>query len=202
MTNGQSMREDPEIRKGVLASIIASILVLIFIQPVLRLVWALVLGLGGKFLDKYIDSIYRSSAFGHRNHVDVMLLLFLFAASSGLFMGFTSVITHRIIDSRSVPAHPKKRNLMLMSVLMLVGTPIFLVASLSVSIRSLADLQYNTSFQQRLKVLAPKITDAQFKELEADWASMKSRQDYLSIKVRMEAIAQENRITLPEVLLR
>ena len=108
MTNGQSMREDPEIRKGVLASIIASILVLIFIQPVLRLVWALVLGLGGKFLDKYIDSIYRSSAFGHRNHVDVMLLLFLFAASSGLFMGFTSVITHRIIDSRSVPRAPQE----------------------------------------------------------------------------------------------
>jgi hypothetical protein len=77
-----------------------------------------------------------------------------------------------------------------MSIWLLVVIPVFV------------DLQLNTSFQQRTTVLSPIISDVKFKELRAEWALMKNRNDYLKINKEMDDIAKNNGISLPEPLLK
>lgn len=65
-----------------------------------------------------------------------------------------------------------------------------------------ADLQLNASFEQRLQVLAPHVTEKEVKELRASWALMTTKAHYLSIKSKMELLASQANIQLPAVLLR
>jgi hypothetical protein len=64
----------------------------------------------------------------------------------------------------------------------------------------LSDLQLNASFNQRMAVLAPEITDLEAKRLRARWASMRSREDYLAITAGMDAVANQKGIKLRKVL--
>lgn len=64
------------------------------------------------------------------------------------------------------------------------------------------DLQTNASFQQRITVLAPVITDQEYKELQAMWASMDSRSDYEAINLKLELLASEHGIRLPKPLMK
>ncbi len=198
MADGDSITRDPEVRKGVVVSIVASIIVIILIQPLLRLIWAVVLGVSVHFVQRYVDTIYRNSALGHRNYIDVWLLMLFLSLMCGGYLAIGLRSTRRVLPPKAAPKKFGKRRLWLIWALVAVVH----FAVIGCVIRPFADLQYNTSFQQRLKVLAPKITDLEFKEIEAAWASMQSRQDYLAIKAKMEALAEQHNLTLPRVLLR
>ena len=202
MTPNESITRDYKIRKSIIASVIASVIIIILIQPLLRLVWSLVLGQGSRFIQAYVDSIYQSAALGHRNHVDVMMLSLFVGVISGAFTGislvFTLAITKGILRPDRKPQKLAKRSLLLLW----LGILLLLVFAIALIIMPFADLQYNTSFQQRLKVLAPRITELEAKELEAAWASMQSRADYEAIKAKMEDMAQQYDISLPPTLLK
>jgi len=77
---------------------------------------------------------------------------------------------------------------------------LMLVLTIFGAVQPVADLQLNTSFQQRLKVLAPALSDLQMKEFEAAWASMQTRADFLAIQLRMERAATQHNIVLPKPL--
>ena len=64
-------------------------------------------------------------------------------------------------------------------------------------VANLAATQLNTSFNQRVAALAPRITDQQVKELRARWALMEKRSDYLSIVADMDKLAKETGSKLP-----
>jgi len=64
-----------------------------------------------------------------------------------------------------------------------------------------ACLQLNSSFDQRLTVLAPKISDQEYEEFRALWAGMKSRKDYKIIENKMNNSANKYGIQLPTPLL-
>ena len=198
MAENESITKDPQIRKGVIASVIASLAVIVLIQPVLRLVWSTILSIASRYLQGYVDSIYSSAALGHRNYVDVLLLMYMYACIAGMATGLGSVLTQRV----SRPEHPPKKLGRRHVVLYWGLVVLFYVLAVATAVRPFADLQVNTSFQQRLKVLAPRITDLEMKELEAAWASMKGRADYDAITLKMESIAKQHGITLPERLLK
>jgi hypothetical protein len=47
---------------GIIGGLISSVMVLIFIQPILSLLWRLILTVGGSIHEGYVDRIYRSAA--------------------------------------------------------------------------------------------------------------------------------------------
>jgi len=53
------------------------------------------------------------------------------------------------------------------------------------------------SFQQRLTVLAPAITDKEYKLFDAKWANMRSKADYDALNAVIEERAKQSGITLP-----
>ena len=69
--------------------VIVAILVLIFIQPILKLIWQAILWLGTYVYDGLSDSVYRSAALGNRNYLDVFFLFLLTASAVGTASGLT-----------------------------------------------------------------------------------------------------------------
>ena len=65
-----------------------------------------------------------------------------------------------------------------------------------------ADIQLNTSFKQRLNALLPYISEQEEEELRSMWAMMGNRQDYVDITNKMDSIAAEKGIRIPDLLLK
>jgi len=200
MTEKTPVTKDPQIRRGIIASVIASVIILVFIQPVLRLAWSAILAFGTRIFQGYIDSIYANAALGHKSYIDFILLILILSLFSGFSVGMLRVMT--IAFKRRAPhleRRPRlsKRHLLIMFWILII---IFHLSVLSLIIPPYSDLQLNTSFQQRLTVLAPKLTDLEEEELKAAWASMQTRSHYEDIKLQMEEIAREHGITLPKTL--
>jgi hypothetical protein len=61
-------------------------------------------------------------------------------------------------------------------------------------------MQMKASFEQRLAVLAPKISELDRKQFVASWASMQNQNDYGLIVQKMEANAMASGIILPPLL--
>ena len=101
--------KDPQIRRGVIAGIIASVIVLIFVKPLIRLFWAALLNVGLNFIQTYVDSIYRHAALGQRNDVDLIILFVIFAILLGLFTAVTHIAIRHVFPAQKMATHNKKR---------------------------------------------------------------------------------------------
>jgi len=195
------MQSDYPMKKSIMASIIASICVVIFIKPILNVIWLILVFISNSVYMNLINQLYKNASLGHRNLVSVTV--FLIAGS--IIIGITLIpyilpAIRKYLPSRSIEKKKKAKK----GLVFIYHFGIFLIIVSILLLMTLAysNLQLNTSFQQRLTILAPKISDQEYKELAASWASMQSRDDYLKINSQMENIAKNNNIILPKPLLK
>jgi hypothetical protein len=69
------------------------------------------------------------------------------------------------------------------------------------TIVAVADLQLNSSFNRRLTIVLPKLSDQEHKEFLASWAAMTTRRDYQQLNTRLEDVAKARGVKLPKPLL-
>jgi len=188
----------------VIASIIASVLVIFFVQPVLSLAWKLLLS-NIRFLS---DLTYRHAALNMREENAFVLLLLVYSSLIGFFLG-TSIYAYSSADAirkqiaeprmerflRAITISSLKSKLGATTVLLIV----LIAGGVSMTVR-FRDIQLNASFEQRLAVLAPHVSDQEYKELVAYWAGMQSEEDYRAIVEKMESLAKARGVKLPELL--
>ena len=194
---------DINIRKSIIASLISSIIVLVFIKPILNLGWKFLLWCSTNFYQNFLNVVYKNAALGQRDWVSVILFFVLVSIAMGIS---TEILTRPIFRKLQKIKEKKgdnifrkiKRISICLSYIILIVT-IFLLICIAVSV--FADLQLNTSFQQRLAVLSPKIGDLETKNLQASWALMESREDYKNIILRMEELAEKYKVKLPKLLI-
>ncbi len=169
---------------GIISGIVSSLIVIIFIHPILSFIWNAVVTIGGSVQQGYVDRIYRNAAIGDRNLVGHMtfLILLTFSLFGAMFLWMRTAVSSRFLNIVSALAA-----LVLCSVLLVAF-------SLSSGI-----MEISASFTQRLTVLAPAISDAEYKTLKARWASMRAKADYDAIVTAMDRRAAELGITLPPV---
>lgn len=180
-----------DIRRAVIASLVASILVLLVIQPAIRAFYTLLAATGSR----YVDSAYRNASLGHRNWVEVLFFMGIYSVALG-------AATALLILSRRWGRERVKAS---RRVLTILNYPLFALALFvwgGFIASSYVDLQLNASFEQRLTVLAPVLSEEEEEGLRAEWASMTSRVDYLEIMRKVEALAQARGVRLPPRLLR
>ena len=193
------MNIDPTLRKSIIASIIASVLVIIFVKPIMNLIWGFMSWIGVNVYEGYIDTIYSNAALGQRDWVSVTIFSFIVALLLGVITGAVTMV---VLRERILKIKKKQhKNAIISKSLHIIFGLAFLIALLLLLTSVYTDLQLNTSFQQRLTVLAPKISDQQYKSLNASWALMQSRTDYFDIVSEMERLADMHKIELPKLLL-
>jgi hypothetical protein len=194
------MLDDPVVRKGILASVVATLLFMVFLNPLLKLAWLLMTRFSFGALGWFSDQVYRTAALGETNSIG---LFFLFAIT-GLSLGVLVGVIHSSLERRRqqkagwIPA-PRSRKPG--ALLALIGLCMFTVFSAHVSILEFARTQLNTSFRQRRAVIAPYISEHDDKELGAMWASMRTRTDYDKISAKFEEYAAKYGVKLPPPLL-
>ena len=198
-SGGSTWWSDSSIRKGVLASVIASLVILLFVQPILTGLGRLLLWTTNSLWQRLSDQLYISAALGHRNDVDVIILAFVLLP---LIIIPSLVLIRRIgrhsASKSTTTRTPQKRT---GALVVLIYSAFGVLLSISIVVSSFVDLQLNTSFRQRLTVLAPTLSEAEIRQLEASWAAMRSQVDYEAIVTRMEVIAQTRGVVLPKPLL-
>lgn len=205
---------DRTLRIQLSVSIVASILVIYFIQPLLEYTWAVLVIILSKSFQTLLDGVYRSAALGHnRDETSFFVLMlgiglgipffFIFAHEMGRLQGRLSYLLSRLRGEEKLPVDRKDRlRERLLDLAGWLGMAVVLVAFLYILTVQFADLQLNSSFQQRMTVLAPHITGQEEKELRAVWASMRSRNDYLLLNEHLERLAAEKAVKLPSPLLK
>jgi hypothetical protein len=221
------MFKDKEIRKGIISSIIASLIFLIFFQPILNSLWTILSRLSENTYSGYIDNVYKNAALGHRNWIDYLSLNFLFGFLFVLITALLIRFRRKIIfiqqkikyqsisdENEKQQYHNKinkgyrnrtlfyiKHGKKIVVFTYLYQTFIFLVFA-DTLFKAYVDLQLNASFEQRLVVLAPNIDDQQEEVLRSQWASMTSRKDYEVFNKNFEQLANLKNVELPELLLK
>jgi len=190
-----------ELRKSILVEVVAGILVLIFAQTIGRFAWNGIVWSSINIYAGIAKSVYKNAALGQRNWIDIVLLTFLlyFMVATVLGLYLRKVEIRGASRIKEAYAKLPKKIRSAIPIIMVVA---FVLSVLYVGTLAFVDLQLNASFQQRLTVLAPKISEQEYKELQAAWASMQSRPDYESINTRMDSLARQHGIELPELLLK
>ncbi len=105
---------------------------------------------------------------------------------------------------KSTPHPERAKKLSKASRLFIIGIILLFinVFIFGIIIMYFADVEYNTSFRQRLTVLAPMLSEIEEEELEARWASMRNRADYEAIEAEIEKLANNHSLQLPPSLLK
>lgn len=190
------MFNDPNFRKNLLVSIITSVLVIIFIEPLLKLSANGIMWLGENISASFTKSVYTSAALGFREKFSFIQLSIFFAAVIGFIAGVESskILKTKIVIQKEVAKSQIRKILSACLASLTILIVIYLMAG------NFIELQLNTSFNQRLSVLSAKITDQQVKDLRAAWALMENRSDYEKLTTEMNSLAQEHHIKLPLAL--
>jgi len=190
------MLQDPNTRKSIYASVIASAIVIVFIQPILSGVGALLIW-GGEHISANISrAIYTSAAIGLREKFSFMLLLL----QTGLLSGIATGVSTGLLLRRHTLQQGVQRKPTLIRAITWGLTVLALIATLNLLTINYADFQMNASFNQRIAVLAPAIGNEEVLRLRSAWASMESRGDYLAIVKRMDGLATQHNYKLPKLL--
>ncbi len=188
------MLEDPTFRREIYVAVIAAVVVMLVIEPLLRLTVNGVLWAGAYLYEGFANSVYRSAALGLREKFSFITLAVLFSIMSGLTAGITSALWWKGRPRISERSLLTRKYIALACVAFLFFAGFYMVGL------NFADFQLNASFNQRLTVLAPNLSDQQQKELRARWAAMEKRSDYVAINSELESLATKHGVKLPKLL--
>lgn len=188
--------------KNVRNGVVVSVVMLYLIEPAMKLAVDIVPQFGGRFYRLVWDRAAMQASIGG-DYIDFAMFAILFSAIVGAFIGrfgagaafprlFGRKGGRRTVDSAWV--RWEKRFVML---LMLIVGPI---AGTTLLI-DFAAQQMKLSFDRRIAVLAPAITEESEEVLRARFADLSGRADYQSLNDEMNRLAFESRIHLPEPLL-
>jgi hypothetical protein len=192
------MKIDSNYKVGIVSSVIASCIFLIFLQPILHGVSGILFGVGSTVFRAYTDRLFAQSALlvPPDSSFDVLecIVVFMTAVVTGYTVAriafWRTPIRSKAEDKPdTADRFPWK---------FLVLTAFIAFAAVAIIYGHLFQLRVITSFKQHMTAIAPYISDAQTKQLYSEWTQMRNKADYLRIYAKLEPIAQQNNIRLPE----
>lgn len=225
------MWKDESIRKGIISSVIASLVVIIFIDPLLNFIWGGIANGGSQIQEYYVNLVYKNAALGNRNWLDVIFYLFFLSIFCGglVILNFWLNLQEKELFDKVLDIENKvnkkenvsketlseeqikekvqelkerfKKGKWRPTLIYILFISILFCSILSYFLAH-SDLQLNVTFQQRIRIVAPFIDEQKEEELNSQWAQMKSRDDYKKIIKQFNEIAKNAKIELPEPLMK
>lgn len=181
-----------QLKIGIFGSVIGA-LIMLFIGPILNFLWRLILNVGGALHQGYVDGIYRNAAMagGNPHGEATLFILVLVFIIVGLFrmLEFTKARASSVLGGFAT----------LMELATMFLLQVVLLAVLFRAVISIGTGEITESFAQRLTVLAPAISDSEYKILKARWANMRGKADYDALVGQMNKRATELGVNLPPV---
>jgi hypothetical protein len=176
--------DNKALRLGIISGIISSLIVVIFIHPILSLLWNVFITVAGSIHQGYVDRIYRNAALSERNLFSLVTILGL------LLVAFLII---------SLQGYSRSKGARVLNITMFVMTLFMIITGFFAFSLAMGVMEIRASFSQRLSVLAPAIDDHEYKMFRARWASMTGLKDYNTLVSAMDTRAKELGVTLPPV---
>ncbi len=187
--------------KNLRNGVIVSVVMLYLIEPTMKLAVNNLPQFGGQFYQLVWDRAAMQASIGG-DYMDFAMFAILFSAIVGAFIGrfgagaaFPRLFGRKgrkTVDSTWVRWEKRFVILLMMLVGPIAGTTLLI---------DFAAQQMKLSFDRRITVLAPAITEESEEVLRARFADLNDRADYQSLNDDMDRLATETRIHLPEPLL-
>ncbi|WP_236892554.1 hypothetical protein [Desulfoluna limicola] len=190
------MLNDPTVKKSIYASIIASIVVIIFIQPILNYAAMFFVWIGDMLYVGFSNQLYQEAALGLREKYSFSLFI-MFIGFILLFFIVAPLIT-LILQNRDNTSNHEPSKLFI--AFRLLNKVFLLTSAIFVLSLNFAGLQMNTSFNQRMRAIKPYITQNQYDKYQSKWALMSNRNDYDQINYFLENESNKFNIKLPKLL--
>lgn len=174
------------------------------------------------FSEKYINYIIMMAAKGHQYRaINAVYFIIVYIIIYGIVFIILSIIyehrrlknefasllsdeKHEVSDESTLKATiaRSKKRLKLMgrvSIPIAIIVAICFIFTLVLSYVSV-EITYKTviTFKQRFTIIEQFISDQEEEDILAKWALMKDKNEYISVNKMLDAIANENNITLPE----
>ncbi len=192
-------------RREIVVGLVSSVIFAIFVQPILTLTWNMIVILSNNIYLVFMQDIYRSIARPQQDSIDLMIFIYVSMAVSFivLLMARINLLEQDIYEISTGKHTPNASRIKRYGRFMLAVALFSIVAIfIGIVVPNFAKEQYLRSFQQRMTVLAPYITEQQEEEVRAKWAMMKDRDDYLAVNQILEQLASQHNIVLPENIIR
>lgn len=183
------------LRERITSGLIVWALVTIFIQPILSFTWKVILVVGGFVHQGYVDRIYRGAALDEHNAVGLLTFLLLTAfILMKMADDWFDMMTPPTVLQRTYRVPSLLINLLPPLLISIIGATLLVIFSLSMGKAVIA-----ASFTQRLTVLAPAISDTEYKTLKARWAGMQGKDDYDALVTEIDRRAAQLGVKLPPI---
>jgi hypothetical protein len=183
--------------KSLRNGVIVSVIVLYLIEPAMKVVIELFPSFGGLVYHWVWDRAATQAAVGG-DYMDFVLFAILFSAIVGTFIGRfgagAQVLARRGRRAESLWVRWEKRLVLL---LLLLAGPLAATTLLI----DFAAQRMKLSFEQRIAVLAPAISEEDEEVLRGRFAELAGHDAYQSLTHDMNLIARETRVDLPAPLL-
>jgi hypothetical protein len=187
--------------KSLRNGVIVSVVVLYMVEPAMKVAVDIIPSFGGRFYRLVWDRAATQAAIGG-NYLDFAMFAILFSAIVGAFIGRfgAGAVFPRLFGRRgrkstdSTWVRWEKRFVVLM--MLLIGP----IAATTLLV-DFAAQQMKLSFDRRITVLAPAITEDSEELLRARFADLAGRGDYQTLNDEMDRLAREASVALPDPLL-
>lgn len=187
--------------KSLRNGVIVSVIVLYLVEPSMRLAVDVIPQFGGRFYRLVWDRAATQASIGG-DYLDFAMFAILFSAIVGAFIGrfgagaaFPRLFGRKGRKSTdSTWVRWEKRLVML--IMLMIGP----VAATTLLV-DFAAQQMKLSFDRRITVLAPAITEDSEELLRARFADLGGRADYQGLNDEMDRLAQQTGVDLPDPLL-
>jgi hypothetical protein len=184
--------------KSLRNGVVVSVVVLYLVEPAMELAIDVFPVFGGRFYRWVWDRAAAQAAIGG-DYLDFALFAILFSATVGAFIGRFGIGAQFFAkrgrrSSGSLWSRWEKR--LVLMVLLLLGP----MAATTLLI-DFAAQQMKLSFEQRIAVLAPAISEEDEEVLRGRFADLGGRGSYQNLNDDMDAMARDRRVLLPAPLL-
>jgi ABC-type Fe3+ transport system permease subunit len=184
--------------KNLRNGVVVSVVMLYLVEPAMKLLVDVFPHFGGRVYRWVWDHAAIQAAIGG-DYVDFALFAILFSAIVGTFIGRYGMGAHTFAKrGRRASDSPWSRwEKRLVLLLLLLSGPV----AAGTLLVDFAAQQMKLSFEQRMAVLAPAISEDDEEALRGRFADMDGRNSYESLKLDMDMMARASRVSLPDPLL-
>ncbi|HEV3341596.1 MAG TPA: hypothetical protein VG125_14615, partial [Pirellulales bacterium] len=198
-------------RSNILASAVGGIATAFFLwasTPIAGFLWGLAGHTTSRYVQSLTDDACRMAAHGPRELILVRFEMDVSSLLLGLVLGTVTFIVMRQIKrlrgdrkrsvqerARQVARWKKTIRIVFCGYFLLLLGVVYLWIERTA--RDFLELQFRTTFEQRLTVLSPELSDKEIKRFRASWASMKGRSDYDAIMTELDTTANTKNVALP-----
>ena len=181
------------LKQSIIAGVIASLIVIYFLDPILTFLARILLSVSSIAFKSYLDRLYCEIATSDPNIPFFFLLMLCGFGTGSITVIFLSYVFKSKIKE-STQLIEKAGSVKRFYALILVASFGLILLTVDCYIR----LKISSTFRQHMTVIAPTISEQEYKEFFSSFALIENKADYDALTNSLEEVAQKNGLKLPK----